>query len=291
MALRLEGKLHPLLSRTIRLILVFCALALVGLCLRPIEGPAWRDVKVGQPELKLDQVENALGQGLIIGVLGGFRAIVADFLWIRTNTIWEREDRVKLDTMIRLVQAIDPRPKFFWLNGARMTAYDVPNWRIMEEGGHDVVSDSRKREIELDQSAQAFVMLDSAMSFHPDNPVFHLERAQIYMNRLKDDAAAAKWFLSGSRLPDAPSYAARIYAELLKKQGMDSEAYAFLKQLFDELSDDPYSQKSIVFQRIQKLEDVLKIPIWQRFATNDFSEGIRESMPMFLESSELEDEQ
>ena len=93
-------------------------LALLGLLARPIEAPAWKAVMMGQPEINLDALEGTLGQGLIIGVLGGFRAILADFLWIRTNVIWERKDRIKLDSMVRLVTTLDPRPDFFWINGS-----------------------------------------------------------------------------------------------------------------------------------------------------------------------------
>ena len=64
--------------------------------MRPVEGPAWARVQAGQPELNLGGGRGALGQGVVIGMLGGFRAIMADFLWIRTNTVWERRDRVEL---------------------------------------------------------------------------------------------------------------------------------------------------------------------------------------------------
>ena len=94
--------------RAVVLTLLF--LLLVGLISRPVESPAWQRVKSGQPELNLAGVEGALGQGIIVGMLGGFRAITADFLWLQTNVIWERRERAKLDSMVRVVTAIDPRP-------------------------------------------------------------------------------------------------------------------------------------------------------------------------------------
>ncbi|WP_308984619.1 tetratricopeptide repeat protein [Thalassobacterium sedimentorum] len=232
---------------------------------RPLEGPAWRVVKSGQPEMNLEAIEGALGQGLVVGVLGGFRAILADFLWIRTNTIWERRDRVKMDAMVRLVTTLDPRPEFFWINGSRMIAYDVPNWRIREEGGYSEVPEARQRAIDLEQSHQAFDLLDEALEFHPDRAKLYLEKGQIYLNRLKDDANAAKWFLQASKQADAPYYAARIYAELLRKQGKNAEAYTYLKDLHRELPNVPYAQKGIILERIRELENTLEIPFWERF--------------------------
>ncbi len=81
-------QLHPLLISLSRIVSILLLLVLLGLLTRPIEAPAWKAVKAGQSEMNLEAFEGALGQGLIIGVLGGFRAILADFLWIRTNIIW-----------------------------------------------------------------------------------------------------------------------------------------------------------------------------------------------------------
>lgn len=258
-------KQHPLLVRISRILSILLVLLLLGLLTRPVESPAWRVVKAGQPEMNLEAIEGALGQGLVVGVLGGFRAIIADFLWIRTNTIWQRRDRVKLDAMIRLVTTLDPRPDFFWINGSRMIAYDVPNWRIREEGGYSAVPEVRQNAINREQAEQAFDLLDEALEFHPDTAKLYLEKGQIYLIRLDDYVNAAKWFLKASQQDDAPYYAARIYAELLRRQDKDKEAYAYLKDLHHELPNVPFAQKGIVLERIRELENELEVPFWQRF--------------------------
>ncbi|MEC7273973.1 MAG: hypothetical protein VX372_03780 [Verrucomicrobiota bacterium] len=260
---------HPLPILLFRIVSILLLLILLGLLARPIEVPAWKVVKAGQPEMNLEALEDSLGQGVVIGVLGGFRAILADFLWIQTNAIWERKDRAKLDSMIRLVTTLDPRPDFFWINGSRMIAYDVPNWRIREEGGHSEVSEERQQAITLEQSLQAFDFIDQALDFHPNNAMLYLEKAQIYLNRLKDDANAAKWFLHASQQDDAPYYAARIHAELLRKQGLNVEAYDFLKDLHTKLPNTPYAQKGIVLERILDLEKTLEIPFTERFMPSE----------------------
>ncbi|NBB78569.1 MAG: hypothetical protein GVY36_03880 [Verrucomicrobia bacterium] len=256
---------HPLVQRILRVFTILLALLLLGLAVRPVEAPAWQVVKAGQPEMNLEAIEGALGQGLVVGVLGGFRAILADFLWIRTNTVWERKERAKLDAMIRLVTTLDPRPDFFWLNGSRMIAYDVPAWRIREEGGYDVLPESRQRAIDREQAEQAFELIETAMEFHPDNAKFYLEKAQIYINRLKDDAKAAEWFLKASQKPGAPYFAARIHAELLRRQGKDAEAYTFYKDLHRDLPDVPFAQKGVILERIRELEETLNVPVHERY--------------------------
>ncbi len=256
----------PIFCRFRAACLTVLFLLALGFALRPLEAPAWKTIQAGQPELNLAGVEDALGQGLILGMLGGFRAIMADFLWIQTNVVWEKRDRAKLDPMVRLVTTLDPRPDFFWINAARMIAYDVPNWRIREEGGYDKVPEARQEAIDREQAQQAFTLIDQALQYHPDNPKLYLEKGQIYLNRLDAPAKAAPWFLKAWQQPGAPYFSARIYAELLRRQDKNKEAYSFLTRLHEELPEDnPYAQKDIVLERIRDLEKTLKIPVWKSY--------------------------
>lgn len=227
---------------------------------RPLEAPAWKHIQSDRPELNLAGMEGALGQGIIVGMLGGFRSIMADFLWLQTYAVWEDRERAKLDSMVRLVTSIDPRPEFFWINAARMIAYDVPHWRIQEEGGHQAVPESRQETIDREQAEQAFALLRRGLEFHPDSPRLYLEIGQIHMIRLDDPAEAAPWFRRASEQADAPHFAARVYAELLRRQGKNAEAYEFLKGLFRRLpDDDPYARKGIILERIRELEARLEV--------------------------------
>src|SRR3954466_8730264 len=114
-------------------------LALTHGALRPIEAPLWETLRAEQPALRLATAGAMAGQGLTLGVLGGFRAIAADFTWVRVFVIWEQRDLPATETLLRLVTAIDPRPVYFWLNGARVIAYDMTAWRIAAAGGYDAV--------------------------------------------------------------------------------------------------------------------------------------------------------
>ncbi|MFT4900859.1 MAG: hypothetical protein ACI81V_000126 [Lentimonas sp.] len=257
--LKLDLK-HTLWLHSCQLVAVLLVLAAVSLALRPLERPAFAAVQAQRSELPLAELEGALGQGIVVGVLGGFRTILADFSWIRLNTAWEKREAAELDALIRLVTTLDPNSVYFWVNSARMLAYDVPHWRIREAGGVALVSEARQAAIVQEQAQQAFVLLAQARKFHPDEPKLYLEVAQIYLNRLKDDALAAEWFLKASQFPGAPYYTARIYAELLRRQGLEREAYEFLKQLHASLPDDPHAQKNVLLERIRELEASLAIP-------------------------------
>ena len=254
---------HPLLRKALVSLITLAVLLGCALVTRPLEAPAWKVVKAGQVESNLN--EAAFGQGLVVGTLGGFRTVLADFAWLRLYQVWLTKERAKLDAMIRLVTTLDPRPEFFWISGARMLAYDVPAWRIKAEGGYFDLPQRRQAEIDREQAEQAFALLHRALAFHPDSPGLHLEIGQIYMNRLEDDAKAAEWYLKASKFPDAPYFAARVYAELLRRQGKTAEGYAFLKERYGQLDGAPFPQQTIVLDRIQYFEELLDVPIEQRF--------------------------
>lgn len=247
-------------------LLVAAGLAAAGIALRPLEAPAWEAVRARQPALRLESIKDALGQGVTVGLLGGFRAIVADFFWIRTNYVWEKYDLPATQTSIKLVTAIDPRPTYFWLNGSRMIAYDMPNWRIDKAGGYDKVPDTVKKRFDQEQSEVAIRYLNEGFGFHPEEPLIRLEIANIYLNRLKDTASAARDYAIAAEHPDAPYYAARIYAELLRKMERNADAYAYLRTLYAKLpADNPQAMKSVVLERIRELEAELNVAPADRF--------------------------
>lgn len=254
MTLRLDRTFW--LWRLLRICVVsLTVLCLAGLLASPLQRIGWRAVRETQPELNLKEIEGALGQGILIGFLGGFRTIIADFMYIRMNTYWEQRDRPKTESMIHLITAVDPRPLFFWRNGARMIAYDVPVWRI-EEGGYHLanVPEAVRRRINAEQAERGLALLDRALEFQPENPYLYLEKAQIYLGRLENREAAAHYYLKASQLPNAPYYAARIYAEMLRQLGRREEALAHLEQLLPTLpADDPAAQRSVVEYRIDLL--------------------------------------
>ncbi len=266
------ARLRPLLTGS----LVVAVLAVTGLAVRPLETPAWQWVRAQQPALKLESLQGALGQGLTVGLLGGFRAITADFFWIQTNSVWEDRDLPATQTFIKLVTAIDPRPLYFWLNGSRMIAYDMPNWRIVDAGGYNVVPPATQRRIDEEQATVALRYLQEAFNYHPDAALLHVEVANVYLNRLKDKARAAEAYRRAALRPDGPFYAGRIYGELLRKLGRKAEALAWLKETYANLPKTVDRARGVsaftvesamaplVLERIHELEEELNLADDQR---------------------------
>jgi hypothetical protein len=241
------------------LAVVFGGLTLGGAALRPIESPLWAELRKEQPALRLDSAGAAAGQGVLLAVLGGFRAIVADLAWLRLHTVWEQHDLATTDTLIRLVTAIDSRSVYFWINGARIMAFDLTAWRIESAGGYEAVTAADQARIGAEQARSALRRLEEAMTFHPANAALWVERANIELNRLRDIGAAAASYRRAWEQPGAPTYTARLHGELLRRLGRKADALAWLSHVHPQLPPTEEGTE-IVLGRIRDLERELGVP-------------------------------
>jgi hypothetical protein len=250
---------------------VVAGLALAGTALHPLELAAWTAARAAQPALRLDTMGAVAGQGVALGMLGGFRAILADFTWIRMYTVWETHDLPTTATLIRLVTTLDPRPAYFWLNGARIVAYDMTSWRILAAGGYERLAEPEQRRIAREQGQLALRALDAGLVFHATSAEFWIERANIELNGLHDVAAAAQSYRRAWEQPHAPYYAARLHAELLRKDGQKRAALDWLIKLYPQLPPgDEAADAPLVLARIRELERELAVPALQSFRPAPF---------------------
>ncbi len=248
---------------------LFCVAVLVvaGLASRPLVAPAWSEIRSNTPELSQAALQDALGQGILIGVFGGFRTFLADMTWLRMTFFWARNDSAKTQAAIHFATTLDPRPFYFWSSGARIMAYDVPRWRIRDEheraGG--MTRDNLWRAIRNEQALKAILFLERAERFHPDEPWVWIEIAQIYVHQLNDIRTAADYFGRAAAMPDAPYFAGRLHAELLRRAGDPARAYRYYREWYPTLpADDRYAMPGLVLERIRALEEELGIPEAER---------------------------
>ncbi len=209
------------------------ALFAVALCLRPLE-------------LRLAGNE----EGGVFGILGGMRVVAAGGLWLRANLAWEKRDPAATAALLKLTVAADATPRYFWLNGARMLAYDLPEWR--SEPGMPAALRSK---LAGEQARMALDFLADGLRAHPHDALLLVEMANIRLRALGDREGAAQLFRRAAEQADAPYYAARIHAELLVQLGRLDEALAWLRQILPALpADDPAARREVVVQRIKALE-------------------------------------
>lgn len=224
--------------------IAFAALVGAALLLRPIEQALVPAARNGA------QLSPLAGNGGALAVLGGFRSVVAGGFWLRANLAWEKRDAAATAALIRLTVAADARPVYFWLNGARMLAYDLPEWRL------DAAAPAAVRQREMSEGArQALRFLEQGRGSHPAEAAFFIEMGNIHLRRTGDVESAARCYRQAAELPGAPYYAARIHGELLRELGRTGEALAWLRQVLANLpADDPAARREVVEERIRALE-------------------------------------
>ena len=199
------------------------------------------------------QLAALAGSGGSLAVLGGLRSAVASGFWLRANLAWEKRDAAETKALLYLTVAADERPLSFWLNGARMLAYDLPEWRMDEHSPA-----AWRDRVRAEYAVAAMDFLQCGETWRGSTPEFTLEMANIRLRVLGDQEGAARLFRQAAEQPGAPYYAARIHGELLRALGRPAEALAWLRQILPGLPpDDPAARREVVVQRIKELESVV----------------------------------
>ncbi len=250
-------------------------LVLTGVCLRALIEPVSRARRDVHATMSSKSLPAATAQGVSFAVLGGFRSVAADLAWLRAYVAWERRDAPGTESLLHLATALDGRSLSFWLNGARMMAYDFPAWQIDEAGGFALVPPAEQKRITATQAQRALSFLETAMTYFPANAALWIERANIELNRLDDPASAAESYRRASEQPDAPYYPARLHAELLRRLGKKTEALAWLVKLYPRLPKHLEAAASgLVLTRIRVLEVELSVAPEKRFSVLDSDSSV-----------------
>ena len=241
-------------------------LALTSCALHPLASAVWNESHFDGPSFQFDRDAATSEQAIVVGLLGGLRAAVADVLWLKASQLAEAHDLAATNATLRLVSAVDSRSLYFWLNGARIIAYDLPEWKIAAAGGYGRVRTSAREAIAHDWARRALRRLDEAMRFHPASAALWIERANIELNRLGELAGAAESYRRAAEQPDAPWFAARLHAEMLRRLGKKADALGWLVRLHPQLPPTVESAGAgLVLARIRSLERELGVPAGQGY--------------------------
>ncbi|MEM9159388.1 MAG: hypothetical protein AAGB46_10090 [Verrucomicrobiota bacterium] len=246
-------------SKRIQFIGILAAALLLGWATRGLEQSASEDFGQSSDTEKLEALTQArLSQGMSLALLGGYRPIVANMVWIAMDGAWMRRDFDTTLSHIKLATSIDPRHEFFWLNGARIIANDMPTWRYSYEEMDRLHTTIEGRMIKDEFAEEALELLEKGSSRLPENPLILAEMGVIEWRKKDNLQRAGDLFLKAWGMPDAPYYVGRIYAEVLERQGRREEALAFLREMVIDLPENELeAMVPVVRERIRRLERAL----------------------------------
>ena len=209
-------------------------------------------------EFNLDLREK-IGQLGFIAALSGFRAIVADALFIQAYSAWENTEWGRMLLLFRHVTTLQPHVLLFW---------DTAAWHMAWNASVAAMDDKTQPRLALRVKAQReyFAMgkdlLERGIKNNPDRPELYEALARLYKEKYKDHESASEYYAKAAALPGAAPWDRRFSAyELSYCEGREREAYERLRHLYDE---GPRERLPTLIKRLKLLEDKLGIPQDQR---------------------------
>ncbi|MBV9008236.1 MAG: hypothetical protein JO354_03575 [Verrucomicrobia bacterium] len=184
----------------------------------------------GDAPLKLG-VRERIGQSAYVAVLGGFRSVIADLLFIDASAAWERTDWTQLLLRLRQATELQPHSIMFW---------DVAAWHMAWNASIAAERDETRAPSARLRASREYIQLgrdflERGVAHNPDQPQLYEALARLYRDRLHDHARAAENFYKASQLPGHMAYDERFSAYELswcKDHEHEREAYERLRALY-----------------------------------------------------------
>jgi hypothetical protein len=244
-----------------RTVVVLAALIALGALKLPIErklAVLHRQEHFQGVEFNLDLREK-LGQLGFVAALSGFRAIVADALFIQAYSAWENTEWGRMLLLFRQVTTLQPRVLLFWETAA---------WHMAWNASVAAMNDRNQPHLALRVKAQReyFALgkdfLERGIENNPDRPDLYEALARLHKEKYKDHERASEYYAKAATVPGAAPWDRRFSAyELSECEGREREAYERLRNLYDEGEKE---RLPTLIKRLKFLEDKLGIPQEQR---------------------------
>lgn len=200
-------------------------------------------------------LEVAMNKGFLFGMLGGYRSLISDFVWLKAHLDWEKRNLAGCLSAMELATSIDPYMTTFWTQGAAIIAYDTPHWllaKLPKKARTEKMLNSFKRK----QAKLAIEFLDKAITIFPTNSSLILQKGQIAIS-VNDLKLAETCYEKLSNEPDPTVFARRVYAGILTQNGKFQKAIDVLQSILNETeSDSPL--RPILIQQISQTKKLLE---------------------------------
>lgn len=243
---------------------IFALLAVLGVLVAgEVSDEAWSRARRVVPELRRADLELTAGQGVALGLLGGFRPLLADLAWVRGYVLWERRDR-GCEAHLRTACVLDPQSNYFWENRANKVGLDMAHWEIRARGGVRAVSPETQDQIFARYARKALAGLEEGLPVARNPAGLLALGGYLAETKLKDTALAADYYLRCHRTPGAPWYAAYFHARLLSDAGRNREAYEWLRPVWQERLSQRADGSPAELSFLRRLERALGVPQLQR---------------------------
>ena len=248
-----------------RKLLALLALLVFGVVRLPIERHLEREARAASfhgVTLDLGLFER-VGQMGFVAALSGFRAVIADALWIHASVVWERVDWAAMKLDFDTVTTLQPRCVLFW----DMAAWHMyANASIAARENRQQPREALRLKAQREYWRMGEDYLLRGIANNPESAQLHISLGSLYRDRFQDHAKAAEAYARGAVLPGAPVYLHRFALyELAQCPGREREAYEKLLALYRKGVDE---HLPTLLKHLGELQEKLNVPADQKVNTS-----------------------
>lgn len=264
-----------------RLYAVIPILIVMVLVKWPLESSILEDRKkfkynTGRLTLELRQ---QMPQLMAVALLGGFRGVVCDMIWIQAHGSWERQEWFKMKQYFTMVTTLQPMSVLYWETSAWHMGWNI-SYSVSQDPKEPRAGKREDARRQWIKEARRF--LDKGIENIPERHdlYFHMGwlimQKQDYLDADPKDGYAGKHFVEAAewfkrawhKFPaEAPTYVSRMAGHCYMKAGRWEDARAWWCEL---LQEDPDRTKhpDQMWYKIEEwgreCEEKLNVPAAQR---------------------------
>jgi hypothetical protein len=200
-----------------------------------------------------------MSQMAFVAALSGFRALVAEALFLHAHVIWQNVDWGGMKVDYDAVTALQPRSVLFW---------DMAGWHMAFNASIAAYQDKKQPRKALREKAQReYWKLGEdyylrGIANNPDVPKLYQSLGFLYSEKFQDHCQAAKLYAQCSAFKDAPVFIHRFAVyELAQCPGHEKEAYEKLLALYKKGEDE---RLPTLLKWLGNLQEKLNVPADQK---------------------------
>lgn len=207
-------------------------------------------------------LRDRIGQLGFVAALSGFRALVADLLWIEAHAAWERTEWGKMELLFENVTALQPRALLFW---------DMAAWHMAWNASVAALNNEKqprealriKAQREYFQVGKDFLV--RGIENNPDRYLLYERLGMLERDKLQNHCEAARQYRLAANFPKSPVYLKRFAAyELSYCEGHEREAYELLRKYYL-LGEN--ERVPTLLTRLKAMQEKLNVPVPERVYT------------------------
>jgi hypothetical protein len=209
-------------------------------------------------QLNLD-LRQQIGQMGFLAALSGFRAVVADVLWIQAHSAWERTEWGRMKLLFEAVTSLQPRCLMFW---------DMASWHMAWNASVAALYDrNQPREALRIKAQREYFKLGEdfllrGIQNNPDKGFLYEKLGAFYDQKMHDSCKAAEYFSKAATFPESLPYVKRLAAfRLAECPGREREAYEKLVALY---KMGEAERVPTLYTKLRELQEKLSVPEEQR---------------------------